>query len=124
MAKTIIRILKTPMPTDQQAIERYALLDRVIRQPCENIGEMERALGMYLIGFHFGWKVLYVLHSKSTIRSYEAILGITVRDTFDEFGPDADRTNAFQLIQSVNSFWAWLSDGKKSPLDIDRRIAS
>jgi hypothetical protein len=124
MAKTITRSLKTPLPTDHQAIERYALLDRVIRQPTENIGEMEKALGMYLVGFHFGWKVLYALHSKSTIRKYEAILGISVRDTFDEFGPDADRTNAFQLIQSVSSFWAWVSDGKKSALDIDRRVAS
>lgn len=112
------------MPTDQQSIERYALMDRAIRQRCDNIDELEKALGMYMIGFHFGWKVLYVLHSKATIRKYESILGITVRDTFDEFGPDADRTNAYQVIQSVNSFWAWISDGKKSPLDIDRRVVS
>ena len=124
MAKNTPRSLKTPMPTVDQSVHRCALMDRAIRQPCENIDELEKALGMYMVGFHFGWKVLYVLHSKTTIRKYEAILGISIRDTFDEFGPDADRTNAYQLIQSVNSFWAWLNGGEKSPLAIDKRAVT
>lgn len=124
MAKTALRSLKTPMPTDPQAAARYALLEAAIRKPCENIDELEKALGMYMIGFHFGWKVLYVLHSKTTIRKYESILGITIRETFDEFGPDADRTNAYHLIQSVNSFWTWLRGDEKSPLDLNKRAVT
>ena len=29
---------------------------------------------MYMIGRHFGWKVLYLIHTKKTIAKYEGIL--------------------------------------------------
>ena len=76
---------------------------------------------MYMLGFHFGWKVLYVIHSKRTIRKYEELLGITVRDTFDEFGPDADRTNALKVINTVSSFWKLVSGDEKPTIEIDKR---
>jgi len=114
--------LKTPLPTPEQAVERYAFLDNVIRDRKDiQLDELESALGMYMIGFHFGWKVLYVIHSKRTIRKYEQILGITVRDAFEEFGPDADRTNAYKVIQAVSSFWKLVSGDEKSPIDIDKK---
>lgn len=34
-----------------------------------------------MVGFHFGWKVLYLVHSKRTIKKYEAMLGIKVTET-------------------------------------------
>ena len=112
---------KTPLPTDQQAIERYALMDRAIRQKNIQLDELEPALGMYMIGFHFGWRILYVLHTKKTIRKYETLLGIKINEVFDEYGPDADRTNAFKVLQSVNNFWKLVSGEEKSPLQIDKR---
>ncbi|MBI5107629.1 MAG: hypothetical protein HZA62_02680 [Rhodocyclales bacterium] len=116
------RKTKTPRATAEQAVERYAFLDGVIRKPAEvNLDELESALGMYLIGFHFGWKVLYVIHSKRTIRKYEEILGISIREVFDEFGPDADRTNAFTAIQAVSSFWKLVSGEEKPTVDVDKR---
>ena len=121
MANTTARSLKTPIPSDQVAMDRYRFMDQVIRQPGTNIDELERALGMYMVGHHFGWKVLHVIHSRATIRKYEAILGISVIDTFDEVGPDADRTNAYKIIQSVSSFWAWIVGHEKLPIDFDKR---
>ncbi len=112
---------KTPLPTTEQAAERYAFLDNAIRQAGVPLDELESALGMYMIGFHFGWKVLYVIHSKKTIRKYEEILGISVREEFDELGPDADRTNAFKIIQAVSSFWKFVSGDEKPPAGIDKR---
>ena len=112
---------KTPPPTAEQAIERYAFLDKAIRQGGVQLDELESALGMYMLGFHFGWKVLYVIHSKRTIRKYEELLGISVRETFDEFGPDADRTNAFKAINAVSSFWKFVSGDEKPTIDIDKR---
>jgi hypothetical protein len=124
MAKKPIRKSKTPLPTVEESISRYAFMDHVIRQPGMNIDELERALGMYMVGHHFGWKVLHVIHSRATIRKYEAILGISIIDTFDEIGPDADRTNAFKIIQSVSSFWAWIVGNEKLPIDFDKRTFS
>ena len=112
---------KTPQPTAEQAIKRYTFLDNVIRQDGIQLDELESALGMYMLGFHFGWKVLYVIHSKRTIRKYEELLGITVREIFDEFGPDADRTNALKVINTVSSFWKLVSGDEKPTIDIDKR---
>lgn len=115
---------KTPPPDKEQALERFALMDKAIRQTGLHLDELESALGMYMIGFHFGWKVLHVIHSKKTIAKYETILGIKVRDTFPEYGPDADRTNAYKIIQSVGNFWKLVSGDERSPIDVDKRSLS
>ncbi|MES3000645.1 MAG: hypothetical protein V4787_08130 [Pseudomonadota bacterium] len=113
---------KTPRPTAEQAFERYTFLDNVIRNRRDiQLDELESALGMYMIGFHFGWKVLYVIHSKKTIRKYEQLLGVNVRDAFEEIGPDADRTNAYKIIQTVSSFWKLVSGDEKPSVDLDKR---
>lgn len=76
-------------------------MDKAIRQRGIQLDELESALGMYMIGFHFGWKVLHVIHSKATIRKYEELLNIKVREVFPEYGPDADRTNAYKLHKEL-----------------------
>lgn len=112
---------KTPPATEQEVQERYALMDKAIRQSGLQIDELESALGMYMVGFHFGWKVLHVIHSKKTIAKYESILGIKVREAFPEYGADADRTNAFKLIKSVSSFWKLVSGDERPPIQLDKR---
>ena len=121
MAETKNRKLKTPVATHEQVVERYTLMDQAIRKGGFQIDELESALGMYMIGFHFGWKVLYLIHSKRTIKKYEGILGIKVSEIFPEFGPDADRTNAHKLIQSVSSFWKMVSGEEKPSIQLDKR---
>jgi hypothetical protein len=114
----------TPPPTPEQAQERYAFIDGVVRSlPPGKFGidEVESALGMYLLAHHLGWKVLYLVHSKKTIRKYEEILGIKLSEVFDEFGLDAERTNAYKIIQAVSNFWKLVSGDEKSPLDLDKR---
>src|SRR5690349_12376528 len=91
---------KTPIATPAQAEERYRFLDQVIRRERPDglqLDELESAVGMYMIGFHYGWKVLYLIHSKKTIRKYEDILGVKISEVFDEIGPDADRTYAYKI---------------------------
>ncbi|WP_156466604.1 hypothetical protein [Methylibium sp. Root1272] len=115
---------KTPLATPAQAHERYAFIDNVVRSlPSGQYGidEVESALGMYLLAHHLGWKVLYLVHSKKTIRKYEEILGIKLSEVFDEFGPDAERTNAYKIIKAVSNFWKLVSGDEKSPLELDKR---
>lgn len=115
---------KTPLATPDQAHERYAFIDKVVRSlpPGQyGIDEVESALGMYLLAHHLGWKVLYLVHSKKTIRKYEEILGIKLSEVFDEFGPDAERTNAYKIIKAVSNFWKLVSGDEKSPLELDKR---
>ncbi|KQW38848.1 hypothetical protein [Rhizobacter sp. Root404] len=110
--------------TPEQARERYAFIDKVVRSlpnGVYGIDEVESALGMYLLAHHLGWKVLYFVHSKKTIRKYEEILGIKLSEYFPDFGPDAPRTNAYKIIQAVTNFWKLVSGDEKPPLDIDKR---
>ena len=115
---------KTPYPSDDDMRRRFAVIERAIRQTDLQIDELEAALGMYLVGFHFGWKVLVVIHNKRTIRKYEELLGINIREVFPEYGPDAHRTNAYKVIQSASSFWKLVSGDIKFPEGVDRRAIS
>ena len=105
----------TPVATDPEAIARYRLMDAAIRRGSYQIDELESALGMYMVGFHYGWKVLYMVHSKRTIRKYEELLQIKVADEFEEFGLDADKTNAYMVIMAASNFWKAVS-GEDKPL--------
>ena len=103
-------------------IERYTVMDKAIRQSGFQIDELESALGMYMVGFHYGWRILYLVHTKKTIRKYEALLDIKVAEAFPEYGPDADRTNAHKVLQTISSFWKVVSGDEKPTLKVDKRL--
>lgn len=99
-------------------------MDQVVRKFQGPLDELESALGFYMIGFHFGWKVLYLIHTKATVAKYEKLLEINVREIFDEVGPDADRSLAFKAVQSFTNFWRVVSGDDKLPLSRDERRSS
>lgn len=113
---------RTPRPTDEEAVKRYAVLEDAIRQDRDfQIDELESALGMYVLAHHLGWKVMYFVHSKRTIRKYEELLGRKLSQEFPEFGPDADRTSAFKIIEAASSFWKLVSGDEKPAIELDKR---
>ena len=67
--------------------------------------QLEAALGMLRMGHHFGWRVLYMIHSKRTIRNYESILDIKIRDVFDDLGPSSYRSTGLNLANRFSNFW-------------------
>ena len=73
------------------------------------LGELEAALGMLRMGHHTGWKVLVLIHNKRTLRKYENILGINVREYFPEEGPSADRSLGFNAVKKLGNFWKAVS---------------
>ena len=107
----------TPVATDPEAIARYRLMDAAIRRGSYQIDELESALGMYMVGFHYGWKVLYMVHSKRTIRKYEELLQIKVAVGVNNNVAvmDADKTNAYMVIMAASNFWKAVS-GEDKPL--------
>lgn len=115
---------KTPPATPEEALDRYRFMDEVIRKDRPDglqLDELESALGMYMIGHHYGWKVLYLVHSKRTIKKYEEILGIRISEVFAEVGPDADRTMAHKIITVASNFWKAVS-GEEKPLgEVNKR---
>jgi hypothetical protein len=84
--------------------------------------ELEAALGMYALGHYVGWKVLVLVHSKKTIRKYEQILGITVREEFPEEGSQSHRSRALSIAKTLSNFWKAVSGEDKSIDRTERKL--
>ncbi|WP_263769126.1 hypothetical protein [Propionivibrio soli] len=86
------------------------------------IDELEAAIGMLHLGDHIGWKPLVLIHNKRTIRKYEEILGIQIRDFFPEEGPSAERSLGYKIATKIGNFWKAVSgDIKSDELKAQRR---
>ena len=111
----VITIQKVPLN------ERFAILSPEQKSNLEHIeerafihfngqlDELESAIGMLRMGHHLGWKVLYMIHSKKTIRKYEEILDIKIRELFPERGPSAGRSIGLRLAEGFSNFWKVVS---------------
>ncbi len=88
---------------EEDAIERFEGV----------VDELESALGLLRLGHHVGWKVLYLVHSKKTIRKYEDILGVKIRDIFPETGPSSYRSLGLRVAEKLSNFWKAVSGEEK-----------
>lgn len=109
----VLAKLSTEQKLELQNIEENAIAGFV-----GQLDELESALGMLRMGHHFGWKVLYLIHSKRTIRKYEDILNIKIRDIFDERGPSSYRSYGLGFADKFSNFWKVAGGDIKIP---DRR---
>lgn len=99
--------------TDEQLRELQQISENSIAGFVGQLNELESALGMLLMGHHFGWKVLYLIHSKKTIRKYEEILGIQIREIFPPTGPSSYRSTGLALAMKASNFWKVVSGEDK-----------
>lgn len=81
------------------------IIDQAIDQYHGSIEQLQSAIGMLLVGRRTGWKVLYLMHSRQTIKKYETILCVNVREVLPEVGVLAGRSVAWRLAQKVGNFW-------------------
>jgi hypothetical protein len=91
--------------TEEQEAQLKLIEADAIAEFQGDLTQLEAALGMLRIGHHFGWRVLYIIHSKKTIRTYEGILNRQIRDIFAETGPSSYRSVGFNLAQRYSNFW-------------------
>ena len=83
-----------------------------------NIHEFEQAIGAWVVGRKFGWKVMLLVHDRRTIAKYEKLLGVDFREQLPEVGPLARKSLAWKAFQSVTNFWKAVRGeypGLKSP---------
>jgi len=89
--------------TDQEIL---ALVDRAADNFNGNLDELESAIGLLMIGRHYGWRVLLLIHSPGTIRKYCKILGIKhLREALPEVGVLAHRSTAWRMVDGTQNFW-------------------
>lgn len=110
-------------PFNQERIEQLHEIERqAFARFNGQIDELEAAFGLLHMGDHLGWKPLVLVHNKRTIRKYEEILGINVREFFPEEGPSADRSLGYKISKKLGSFWKAVSgEVKDDELKAQRR---
>jgi hypothetical protein len=123
-----VALFKVPKKTKEEKLAKLSSAQRAELDSIElntiaeyqgDLPELESALGMLRMGYHFGWKVLYIIHSKRTIRKYEETLGIKIRDLFPAEGPSSYRSHGFRLAQAASNFWKVVS-GDAQDVQIDK----
>ena len=103
------QISKSVKLTDEQLKEIQDITYRAIAHYKGQADKLEAALGALILGYQVGWRVLYVIHNKRTIRQFESILGINFREFFPEEGPVCDRSIGYKAAKHLEKFWQVVS---------------
>lgn len=85
--------------------DKMRLVEDAVKTFKGNAHELERAIGAFFLGHHVGWKVVYLIHDKRTIRKYEEVLGVEFRAELPERGPYAYKSLALALADEIGNFW-------------------
>ena len=97
----------------QRTVDQVAELETIERSAvanyCGQLDDLEKAIGLLRIGHHVGWKVLVLVHNKRTIKKYEQILGINIREFFPEEGPSSERSIGYKIAKNLGNFWKAVS---------------
>lgn len=115
VTEKLLPITKVPLENRyaELTIDEKEQLDQIEKRALMHfsgqLDELESALGMLRMGHHFGWKVLYLIHSKKTIRKYEDILDIKIRDIFPDEGFSAKRSVGLEIAKKFSNFWKVVS---------------
>lgn len=100
--------------TPEQVLELHRIEREAFASFKGTFDELEAAIGMLHLGHHLGWKPLVLIHNKRTLRKYEEILNIKVREMFPEEGPSAERSLGYSVVKKIGSFWKAVSGELKS----------
>ena len=113
---------KTPPMAASDAKLMQDFIHGVVARYSGPAGDLESALGMYIVGRYLGWRALYVIHSKKTVAKYEVILGIEVQEAFESEGPDAIRSAGLRSVESGSNFWKVVSGEIRVERDVRNRL--
>ena len=88
--------------TDEEFI---SVIDNAFKSFNGDSSELESAIGTLAISRHLGWKPVFLIHQRVTIKKYETILGISFREVVPEIGPAASRSVSWKLAEKLSNFW-------------------
>lgn len=80
-------------------------VDKVIETYSGDAKELEQAIGVWILGRRFGWRVILLIHDRKTLAKYEKILGIEFRNELPEIGDLAEKSVAWKAVKKVSNFW-------------------
>ena len=112
------------MISNQKYLKNKSLLARLTKEQSDELNEIEldaiarfdgnistliSALGFLRLGYQVGWKVLVITHNKRTVRKYEEILRIDIKELFPDEGPGAERSLGLEVAKKIGNFWKVVS---------------
>ncbi|MCB2108330.1 MAG: hypothetical protein KDE14_11550 [Rhodobacteraceae bacterium] len=96
-----------------------AKIDKAIKEFSGYTPSLETAIGALFLGKACGWKVLYIIHSQSTIRKYEKILGIDFKEQMPAETELSRKSWAYVWGEKFDSFWR-IVRGQETKIDRPR----
>ncbi|WP_293006812.1 hypothetical protein [Nitrosomonas sp.] len=115
---------KQPIPplSLEEALHYIEIINKATEKFHGQIEELHNAIGMLMTGRLFGWRVLVIFHNKRTIRKYEEILCINIREMFPPEGPLAYKSIGYDVACKLSNFWKAVSGDIK--IDNRREIGN
>lgn len=66
---------------------------------------LEAALGAYVLGQLYGWRVLNMLHGVQIMRRHEKVLGLDLRQALPDRTSLSDRVLGIRVADTLSSYW-------------------
>ena len=70
-----------------------------------NTEKLKNAYGMLMLAKNLGWKPTYLMHSRSSIKEYEKLLGVDIKTMFPPVGEYAESSRAWRIAGRLSNFW-------------------
>lgn len=93
---------KVVEPTPEELIQIW---DEAFHTFRGNSEKLKNAFGMLMLARTLGWKPTYLMHSRSSIKEYEKILNISIKDRFPPTTKLSDRSIAWTIAGKLSNFW-------------------
>ena len=82
-----------------------SIADKAIKDFEGDVRVLQGAVGAMYVAKYFGWKAIYLMNDRRTIKKYENVLDISFQAEFDETGPLAEKSTAIKALKKVSNFW-------------------
>jgi hypothetical protein len=92
-------------PTQPTPEELIHIWDEAFHNFRGNSEKLKNAFGMLMLARTLGWKPAYLMHSRNTIKEYEKILNISIKDKFPPTTNLANRSIAWSVAGKLSNFW-------------------
>ena len=93
------KLLKLTKEQDQQIF-------KVVEEYRGFPDKLENALGALIVGQHYGWRVLKIIHGPATYKKYEELLGLEFQKLCPEETKLSSKNYGYKIAKSLKSFWS------------------
>lgn len=80
-------------------------IEQIVREYRGDPGHLERALGAYVLGQFYGWRVLRLIHGQDSLKRYAGILGVDWSRDVPERTGLSSRCRGIRIADKVGAYW-------------------